>query len=56
MQARTLHQVLHHSRAMEPIRLDALADFLEHKHGLSCWCPGCRRSAKCNLVELDMRG
>ena len=40
----------------DQIVLRTFRDHLVHRHGLACWCPGCRRWATCNLGELVMRG
>src|SRR5688572_28509481 len=45
-----------HAPAMERIELKSFADFLAHGHGLACWCPGCRRWAKCDLPKLVRNG
>lgn len=41
---------------MQPIILRTFSDYLEHGHGLACWCPGCRRFASCDLAELVRNG
>jgi len=40
----------------EPIVIRTFRDQLEGGYRLTCWCPGCKRSAACNLAELVMRG
>lgn len=40
----------------EPITIRTLRDHLVGGYRLTCWCPGCQRSAACNLAELVMRG
>ena len=41
---------------MQEIRLDTFAKLLEQGYGLSCWCPGCRRWASCDLAMLCRNG
>jgi len=37
---------------MQKIRPDTFAKLLERGYGLSCWCPGCKRWASCDVRML----
>jgi hypothetical protein len=41
---------------MQRIEIRTLRQIPENDHKLDCWCGGCRRWAKCNLVELVADG
>ncbi len=45
-----------HAQAMRPIRLATFRDYLDQRQTLAVSCPGCRRTAACDVAALVTTG
>ena len=45
-----------HAQAMRPIRLATFRDYLDQRQTLAVSCPGCRRTAACDVAALVATG